>query len=52
MKDNKLVTMGYRNEKDGLWDVPIPQQPQKTCATERQHDANVIILTFNKKLSF
>ena len=27
-KNNQIVLTGYRNKRDGLWDVPLPQQQQ------------------------
>ena len=27
-KNNQIVFTGYRNKRDGLWDVPLPQQQQ------------------------
>lgn len=43
-KDQKLLLTGYRNHRDGLWDVPLPQQPlSSSLPNSKTHSANVII---------
>ena len=49
----KLILIGIRNENDGLWDVPLPQDPTTLFqqfnnsinqnTTDKQHSANIII---------
>ena len=41
IKNNKVILKGYRNAKDGLWDIPIPKPtitPQ-CCETPEPHPA-------------
>ena len=44
-KNNKLLLTGFRNQRDGLWDVPLPQQRLITPSSPSypHHSANVII---------
>ena len=43
IKHNKLVLQGYRNRKDGLWDVPIPTASNHAETSSIINYANVII---------
>ena len=63
-KDNKIILNGERNTQDGLWDVPIPQQPnlpvddgwtlvqrkKHKLKPSIQHKANIIIRKDKTKL--
>jgi hypothetical protein len=40
-KDNKLILRGYRNNQDGLWDIPLPQ-PSSTSSTSSFSNTNHI----------
>ena len=43
-KDNQLLIKGYRNWKDGLWDIPFPHvSVQSQTKTLPQHSSNFIV---------
>jgi hypothetical protein len=51
MKNNKVILKGYRNSKDGLWDIPIPKTTitPKCCITPLPHPAIYSCRTLHAK---